>query len=233
MESGLLVLIGATTENPYFEVNPPLLSARPCSASSRSTPPAWWAAAAAQGLEAEGAGASTTGALAHLADGRRRRWPPRAHQPRGGGGAGPAATRRRREAEARSRPCDAEAALGTEAPRYGRDEHYDVISAFIKSVRGSDPQAAHYWLARMLEAGEDARFIARRLVILAIEDIGEADPLAWWSPPPRPTPSSTSGYPRPSSTWPRRSSTWPPPQVEPVSVRRLAGPRGMPATDRR
>jgi putative ATPase len=69
-----------------------------------------------------------------------------------------------------------EAALGTSALRYGRDDHYDVISAFIKSMRGSDPQAAVYYLARMLEAGEDARFIARRMVILASEDIGMADP---------------------------------------------------------
>lgn len=56
------------------------------------------------------------------------------------------------------------------------DEHYDTISAFIKSVRGSDPDAAIYWLARMLDAGEDPRFIARRLAILASEDIGNADP---------------------------------------------------------
>ncbi len=61
---------------------------------------------------------------------------------------------------------------------YDRDEdgHYDTISAFIKSVRGSDPHAATYWLAKMLEAGEDPRFIARRLMILASEDIGNADP---------------------------------------------------------
>ncbi|HEY0256117.1 MAG TPA: replication-associated recombination protein A, partial [Candidatus Methylacidiphilales bacterium] len=61
---------------------------------------------------------------------------------------------------------------------YDRDEdqHYDTISAFIKSVRGSDPDAALYWLAKMIEAGEDPRFIARRLVILASEDIGLADP---------------------------------------------------------
>lgn len=56
------------------------------------------------------------------------------------------------------------------------DGHYDTISAFIKSVRGSDPQAAIYWLAKMIEAGEDPRFIARRLIILAAEDIGNADP---------------------------------------------------------
>ncbi len=61
---------------------------------------------------------------------------------------------------------------------YDRDEdqHYDTISAFIKSVRGGDPDAALYWLAKMIEAGEDPRFIARRLVILASEDIGLADP---------------------------------------------------------
>ncbi|WP_144717885.1 replication-associated recombination protein A [Agrococcus jejuensis] len=62
--------------------------------------------------------------------------------------------------------------------RYDRqgDEHYDVISAFIKSVRGSDPDGALHWLARMIEAGEDARFIGRRLIILASEDVGMADP---------------------------------------------------------
>jgi putative ATPase len=74
--------------------------------------------------------------------------------------------------------ADAEAALGTKALRYGRDDHYDVISAFIKSIRGSDPDAGLYWLATMLEAGEDARFIARRLIILASEDVGEADPMS-------------------------------------------------------
>ncbi len=58
------------------------------------------------------------------------------------------------------------------------DAHYDVASAFIKSMRGSDPDAAIYWLARMLEAGEDPRFIARRVVICASEDVGNADPQA-------------------------------------------------------
>jgi putative ATPase len=72
----------------------------------------------------------------------------------------------------------AEAALDMRALRYGRDEHYDIVSAFIKSIRGSDPDAGLYWLARMLAAGEDARFIARRLVILASEDVGMADPMS-------------------------------------------------------
>jgi putative ATPase len=58
------------------------------------------------------------------------------------------------------------------------DAHYDVVSAFIKSIRGSDPDAALFWLARMIEAGEDPRFIARRLIVHASEDIGLADPMA-------------------------------------------------------
>jgi putative ATPase len=74
--------------------------------------------------------------------------------------------------------ADVEAARSSRALRYEEDDHYDVISAFIKSVRGSDPDAGLYWLSRMLAAGEDARFIARRLVILASEDVGEADPMS-------------------------------------------------------
>ena len=73
---------------------------------------------------------------------------------------------------------DAEAALALRSVHYGDDEHYDIVSAFIKSIRGSDPDAGLYWLARMLEAGEDARFVARRLVILASEDVGLAEPNA-------------------------------------------------------
>lgn len=60
----------------------------------------------------------------------------------------------------------------------GGEQHYDIISAFIKSIRGSDPNAAVYWLARMIEAGEDVKFIARRMLILAAEDIGNANPTA-------------------------------------------------------
>lgn len=74
----------------------------------------------------------------------------------------------------------AQRALDRPVVKYDRagDEHYDTISAFIKSIRGSDPDAAIYWLAKMLEGGEDARFIARRLIIAAAEDIGLADPTA-------------------------------------------------------
>ncbi len=73
-----------------------------------------------------------------------------------------------------------ENAFGRKASRYDKDGemHYDIISAFIKSMRNSDPNAAVYWLARMIEAGEDPEFIARRMVILASEDIGNADPMA-------------------------------------------------------
>lgn len=58
------------------------------------------------------------------------------------------------------------------------EQHYDIISAFIKSIRGSDPNGAVYWLARMIEGGEDVKFIARRMLILASEDIGNANPTA-------------------------------------------------------
>ncbi len=173
VESGLLVLVGATTENPYFEVNAPLLSR---STLFRLQPLGADAVAALlrRGLDAEGATADDE-ALAHLAD--------RA----GGDGRHALTSLEVAVALARARDpggapavtvADAEAALGTKLHRYGRDEHYDVVSAFIKSIRGSDPQAGLHWLARMLEAGEDARFIARRLVILASEDVGEADPTA-------------------------------------------------------
>ena len=169
VESGLLVLIGATTENPYFEVNPPLLSR---STIFRLFPLDDDAARqlVQRGLEAEEATADRD-AVDHLVS-------------RAGGDGRHVLTSLEVAvalAAARSMPpqitlADAENALGAKAHRYGRDEHYDVISAFIKSIRGSDPDAALHWMARMLEAGEDARFVARRLVIAASEDIGMADP---------------------------------------------------------
>jgi putative ATPase len=169
VESGLLVLIGATTENPYFEVNPPLLSR---STIFRLYPLDDDAARllVERGLEAEEATADRD-AVDHLVS-------------RAGGDGRHVLTSLEVAvalAAARSQPphitlTDAEGALGAKAHRYGRDEHYDVISAFIKSIRGSDPDAALHWMARMLEAGEDARFVARRLVIAASEDIGMADP---------------------------------------------------------
>ena len=167
VEEGLLVLIGATTENPFFEVNAPLLS--------RST---LWrlepltdedlAEVVARGLAAEGSTAEpdAVAALVGLADGDAR---------------AVLTTLEVALALAGDRPVtleDVERARHTRLQHYGEDDHYDQVSAFIKSVRGSDPDAGLYWLARMLESGEDARFIARRLVILASEDVGEADPLA-------------------------------------------------------
>lgn len=166
-ESGVITLIGATTENPYFEVNAPL--------RSRSTlfrlellDTAAIRRLLKRGLEAEGSTA-TDEAIAVLAE-------------RCGGDGRQALTALEVAcAIAANRPVelgDVEAALGVSAMRYGRDDHYDVISAFIKSIRASDVEAGIFWLARMLEAGEDPRFVARRLVILASEDIGLADPQA-------------------------------------------------------
>jgi putative ATPase len=173
VESGLIVLIGATTENPYFEVNPPLLSR---STLFRLEPLDVDATRAliVRGLEAEGATIDDE-AREHLVlltagDGRQALTTVEV--------AAALARARNEDATPRVTLADAEAAIGTKALRYGRDEHYDVISAFIKSIRGSDPDAGLYWLARMLEAGEDARFIARRLVVLASEDVGMADPMA-------------------------------------------------------
>jgi putative ATPase len=98
--------------------------------------------------------------------------------------------------------------------RYDRDgdAHYDVTSAFIKSMRGSDPDAALHWLARMLVAGEDPRFIARRIVIFASEDVGMADPQALLVATAAAQAVQLVGLPEASSTWPRRSCTWPPPR---------------------
>ena len=167
VEDGTLTLIGATTENPFFEVNPPLRSRstlfrlEPLAKSDIET-------LIHRGLQAEGRTA-TPEAVAHLAD--------RA------AGDGRQVLTALEVACALAHPGDVllehvESALGTSALRYGRDDHYDVVSAFIKSMRGSDPQASVYYLARMLEAGEDARFVARRMIIFASEDIGMADPQA-------------------------------------------------------
>ncbi len=165
VEDGLLTLVGATTENPYFEVNAPLLSR---STLFRLQPLTVDAVVVLlrRALDVEGATADDD-ALAHLAD-------------RAGGDAraalGALEVALALADDRRVTLAGAEAALDSRALRYGRDEHYDVVSAFIKSIRGSDPDAGLYWLARMLAAGEDARFVARRLVVLASEDIGMADP---------------------------------------------------------
>ncbi len=170
VEDGLVVLVGATTENPYFEVNAPLRSRSTLFRLELLGLDALHDLLR-RGLAAESATA-TDEALTHLAE--------RAN------GDGRQALTALEVAVALAKGAgrdevqlaDAEAALGTNALRYGVDDHYDVISAFIKSIRGSDPDAGLYWLARMVEAGEDARFIARRLVILASEDVGMADPMS-------------------------------------------------------
>jgi putative ATPase len=167
VEDGTLTLIGATTENPFFEVNPPLRSR---STLFRLEPLDKVAIETLvhRGLLAEGTTASDD-AVHHLVD--------RA----AGDGRQVLTALEVACALAHPGPVElqhVESALGTSALRYGRDDHYDVVSAFIKSMRGSDPQAAVYYLARMLEAGEDARFIARRMIIFASEDVGMADPTA-------------------------------------------------------
>ncbi len=173
VEEGLLVLVGATTENPFFSLTGPLLSRsslfrleavdddalRALIGRALSDP----RGLGDEGLEIE------ADALDHLvdrADGDAR------HVLTSLDVAAALATEAGRS---RIALVDAEAALALRVLAYGDDEHYDVTSAFIKSIRGSDPDAGVYWLARMLEAGEDARFIARRLVILASEDVGLAD----------------------------------------------------------
>jgi putative ATPase len=168
VEDGLIVLIGATTENPYFEVNAPLMSRSTLFRLEPLTPDAL-RVLLDRALEHEGASA-TDDALVHLAD----RAEGDARAALNALEVAVALAAERGEGE-KVTLADAEAALSARALRYERDEHYDVISAFIKSIRGSDPDAGLYWLARMLEAGEDARFIARRLVILASEDVGMAD----------------------------------------------------------
>ena len=167
VESGVITLIGATTENPYFEVNAPL--------RSRSTlfrlellDHGAIVSLLERGLRAEGVRAAE-GVVTHLAQRC--------------GGDGRQALTALEVACALARPGEVrdehvEQALGVSAMRYGRDDHYDVVSAFIKSIRASQADAGIFWLARMLEAGDDPKFIARRLIILASEDIGLADPQA-------------------------------------------------------
>lgn len=180
VESGVLTLIGATTENPFFEVNAPL--------RSRSTLFRLEALDAddisqliERGLVAERASANAD-AIAHLAnnaagDGRQALTTLEVAVALAAGerDAQPGSDD---TAPVRVELRHAEGATDLKALRYGRDEHYDIISAFIKSIRGSDPDAGLYWLARMLSAGEDPKFIARRLVILASEDVGMADPMS-------------------------------------------------------
>ena len=168
VEDGLLTLIGATTENPFFEVNAPLLSR---STLFRLVPLTIedLTQLAKRGLDAEGATIDddAMALLADLVEGDARALLTTLEVAVAVAG------------DDRHVTLDnIQAARQTRALRYGEDEHYDIISAFIKSIRGSDPDAGLYWMARMIAAGEDARFVARRLIVLASEDIGMADPTA-------------------------------------------------------
>ena len=168
VESGLLTLIGATTENPYFEVNSALLS-RTQVYELGPLDPEELAVIVRRG--ADSLGAELSDELVELisakagGDGRAAlnilelAWST-------AGSEGVALEARHVEDAARLRPVVYDK---------GGDAHYDFTSAFIKSIRGSDPDAALYYLAAMLEGGEDPRFIARRLIVHASEDIGMAD----------------------------------------------------------
>ena len=171
VEDGLVTLIGATTENPYFEVNQALLS-RCTVIELEPLTLAELGRVLERGAHALGATlpddvvaeiASTAGGDARTA----LQTLELAWETAGAAGE-PLAVDHVRDA-ARKRPL-----------RYDRagDRHYDLASAFIKSMRGGDPDAAVYYLAAMLEGGEDPRFLARRIVIAASEDVGNADPRA-------------------------------------------------------
>jgi putative ATPase len=181
VEEGLLTLIGATTENPYFEIIGPLLSrARIFIFEPLKEKEILTLLERAMAHRERGLGGMKTEvapeALAHFA--------------RMAGGDARRALTALELAVLSSEPDEKGVIrVGLDAARECMprrdlifdkqgDAHYDTISAFIKSVRGSDPDAALYWLARMLKAGEDPRFLMRRLLILASEDIGLADPQA-------------------------------------------------------
>jgi putative ATPase len=169
VEDGTVTLIGATTENPSFEVIAPLLS-RSRVFRLEALERAELKQVVERGL-AEVGSKITDDALDALLEGSR----------------GDARVALNGLEAASALATDGKIALGhVERALQERhllydkagDQHYDIVSALIKSVRGSDPDAAVYWLARMLEAGEDLMFVARRLVISAAEDVGLADPQA-------------------------------------------------------
>ncbi len=178
VEEGLVVFIGATTENPFFEVNPPLLS-RASLWRLHPLSPDDLRVLIRRGLDVEGADAEPDAidAVVAACEGDARAALTTVEVAVALAGAPDAG------AESESAPVvltmdDMARARDGRLFHQGADEHYDQISALIKSVRGSDPDAGLYWMARMIEAGEDPRFLARRMVILASEDIGLADPQA-------------------------------------------------------
>jgi putative ATPase len=174
VESGLVILVGATTENPFFEVNSPLISRCLLFRLERLEPPdvkelIRRALVLPHGLEGVQIEDEALEALGERTGGDARL-------------ALNALETAALVASGRSSdsigPADVEEALQRRIIRYDKsgDQHYDIVSAFIKSMRGSDPDAALYWLHTMLGAGEDPEFIARRMIIFASEDVGLADP---------------------------------------------------------
>jgi len=181
VESGTLTLVGATTENPSFEVIGPLLSRcrvftlRPLAPDDLTLLLRRALADRERGLGPSGAvvSAEALGALAEAAGGDARR----------ALGMLETAVAFHLASAARAEPLTPEQvqrAIGRRVLLHDRDreEHYNVVSALIKSLRASDPDAALYYLARLLDAGDDPLFVARRLVIFASEDVGNAEPQA-------------------------------------------------------
>ncbi|MCI9447464.1 MAG: replication-associated recombination protein A [Lachnospiraceae bacterium] len=181
VEDGTIILIGATTENPYFEVNNALLSRsvvfelKPLAKEDIKKILLRALADEEKGLGAYHAQLETDALefLADVANGDARAALTAVEL-------GVLTTPRGADGRIRITLEVASECIQKRAVRYDKsgDNHYDTVSAFIKSMRGSDPDAAVYYLARMLYAGEDIRFIARRIMICAAEDVGNADPQA-------------------------------------------------------
>ena len=181
VENGTVILIGATTENPYFEVNQALIS-RSLIFELKPLTPADIQDILSRAVSDREKGMGSFNAcleddaalfLADAAGGDARR-ALNAFE------LGVLTTAPSPDGKIRIDLQIAQECIQQRAVRYDKDgdQHYDVISAFIKSMRGSDPDAAVYYLARMLAAGEDIRFIARRIMICSAEDVGNADPQA-------------------------------------------------------
>ncbi|MCR4597653.1 MAG: replication-associated recombination protein A [Acetatifactor sp.] len=181
VEDGTIILIGATTENPYFEVNGALLSRsiifelKPLSKENVEALIEKAVYDKERGMGSYDAVIDDDAKefLADLAGGDAR-------HALNGVELGIMTTPRSEDGKIHFTLAVAQECIQKRALRYDKngDNHYDVISAFIKSMRGSDPDAALYYLARMLSAGEDVKFIARRIMICASEDVGNADPQA-------------------------------------------------------
>ncbi len=181
VEDGTLILVGATTENPSFALNAALISrARVVRLEPLKTEAiaeilrrAWSDAERGLAAGAVPIDAAVLTAVAELADGDARRALNDLEIIH-------AETVARRAGEGAMSAAEVSRLLGDRVLRHDRagDSHYDVASAFIKSLRGSDPDAALYYLARLIEGGDDPRFISRRMVIFASEDVGNADPRA-------------------------------------------------------